>query len=157
DRDFLALRPRFGDVLGPEQAPHRHELDEIVELVLEIGRAQPYPLLQEILVDAGLPALAPLGFQIGVGEAGKEQVVDGGRAEAFTPGSPDTRVGLGDEDDETGPASGGAPEDGVVVVTMAGRHDDAVEEPELVLEVIGEVVDLLREPAGGPGTIEAGR
>ena len=39
----------------------------------------------------------------------------------------------------------------------AGRQDDPVEEPHFVLEEVREVVELLREPAGGPGAGEAGR
>src|SRR5581483_889622 len=116
---------RAPDVLGLEAGVHRIDegrLDEVVEVVVEVRRREPRAARPEVLLDPRVPALALLRAQPGIPErgarreGGKEELVEGRRAEALAPARLEARVRLLDQVRERRARGGLVLEDVVAVV-----------------------------------------
>ena len=133
-----AARPP--DVGGGREREHRQRQaaeDQVGELVVEVRQLQPDPVLPEALLDAHVPRERLLGQDGRIREAGEEQVVEGRRPEAAAGAAVQPRPPLLHHVGERA-ALGGRGAEGVVVLhPHAGRHEQPVEEAELLLEEAG--------------------
>src|SRR5262249_22049650 len=113
----------------------RHDAarDEVREVSGEPGELEPDPVLPQILVEARVPGLAALGHEVGVAEIWKEEVVEGGRAEARPGASPEPRAGLLDHEGERSLPRRRLAEDAVVLDPKSTRDEQQVQEAELLL------------------------
>src|SRR5262249_4777935 len=146
---FDALDARLSHVLGLEEERRRieDELDEIGEVLVEKGRAEPDAVLQESLIGAHLPARAVLRLETGIAEPWQEQIVDGRRPEPLPPGKAELAPDLSDEERAGGPTRERAAEHVVVFPAEPAPEEDAVEDGQLVLPEQRQRVERLGEGA----------
>ena len=131
-----AVRPRAADVLRQEaerRAGRGSGLDQVFERIVEVRRPEPEPILPHLLVDAHLPALAVLGHQARVAEPREEQVVDGRRAKALGPPAAQLRADLLHEQRDRHARCERIAVGVVVLPAKTARHEQPVEEADLVL------------------------
>src|SRR5262249_14939156 len=125
--DAVGMRPRH--VGRHKRAADQDRLDEIPKAVLKIGGPQANPLGPEALVNPDVPALAVFWLQIGVAEAGEEEVVDRRGAEALAPRAAELAVRLGDQEHAAGPVGRRRTKRAIVIIAATAGQDEAIEEP----------------------------
>jgi hypothetical protein len=91
-------------------------------------------VLPQILVDAHVPCLAPLGLEVRIAEVGEEEVVERGRPEAGARAPAKPRARLLDDEEHRPLTCGRVAEDTVVLDPRAARDEETVEEAKLLLE-----------------------
>src|SRR5262249_27413722 len=121
---------------GPAERRGRRDdaaRDEVGEVGGEPGELEPDPVLPQVLVEARIPGLAPLGHEVGVAEIWKEEVVEGGRAEARPGASPEPRAGLLDHEGDRSMPCRRLAEHAVVLDPESTGDEQPVEKAELLL------------------------
>src|SRR5262249_59170409 len=122
--------------------------DQIGELRVEVREAQAQAVMPELLVDAHVPREGLLGLEARVGESREEQVVEGRRPEAAAGAAMQPRAPLLHEVSQRAPPGRRAAERAVVLDSDARRHEQTVEEAELLLEQARDGLRVGREGVG---------
>src|SRR6058998_1057115 len=102
------------------------------EVVLVERQPEARAILPELLVHTEVPREAHLGLERGVGEAREEQLVEVRRAEARARTAVDARPPLLDDVGERAALGVVPTELAVALHAYARRHEEPVEEPELL-------------------------